>query len=151
MMQTVGETTPKENRETSGREKSLQNLRPAWPKGQSGNPAGRPKGSRNRLSEDYVDDLYEDWKDYGKSTIARVREKNPEIYLQVVSRLVPKDVKIEVPQLERIAHVIVDVATSEALDTTHTEPQAHSLAQFIKNQAVSEDEDAAPPMKSSDG
>lgn len=38
-----------------------------------------------------------------------MREDKPEIYLQVVSKLIPKDIKIEVPQLQRIAHVIVDV------------------------------------------
>lgn len=34
--------------------KSLQNLKPAWKKGESGNPEGRPEGSKSlktRLSE----------------------------------------------------------------------------------------------------
>ncbi len=29
-------------------EKSIENLKPAWKKGESGNPNGRPKGSLNR-------------------------------------------------------------------------------------------------------
>jgi Family of unknown function (DUF5681) len=29
--------------------------------GQSGNPAGRPKGSRNKLAEDFLSDAYQQW------------------------------------------------------------------------------------------
>src|SRR5262245_33082869 len=32
-----------------------------WKPGQSGNPAGRPKGSRNRLSEDFIRAFAEDF------------------------------------------------------------------------------------------
>jgi hypothetical protein len=33
--------------------------------GQSGNPAGRPRGSRNKLGEQFIADLYEDWIQHG--------------------------------------------------------------------------------------
>lgn len=36
------------NTDTTPIMSSLDNLKPAWEKGQSGNPNGRPKGSRNR-------------------------------------------------------------------------------------------------------
>src|SRR5260221_5404769 len=32
-----------------------------WKPGQSGNPAGRQKGSRNKLSQDFIDDAYAEW------------------------------------------------------------------------------------------
>jgi len=35
--------------------------------GQSGNPKGRPKGSRNKLSEDFFRDLCEAWQAMGKA------------------------------------------------------------------------------------
>ena len=31
-------------------ETKSENLRPGWKRGQSGNPRGRPKGSRNRIT-----------------------------------------------------------------------------------------------------
>jgi Family of unknown function (DUF5681) len=37
--------------------------------GQSGNPAGRPQGSRNKLSEDFFRDLYDAWQAFGKPAL----------------------------------------------------------------------------------
>ena len=38
-------------------------LLPPWKSGQSGNPAGRPKGSRNKLSEQFLEETYEVWQE----------------------------------------------------------------------------------------
>lgn len=60
-------------------------------KGQSGNPAGKPKGSRNKLSEDFLRDLHADWEEYGKQVLADTRAQNPAAYLKVVASLLPKE------------------------------------------------------------
>ncbi len=60
-----------------------------WAKGQSGNPAGRPKGSRDALSNAVYKLIAEDWAEHGAEVIAKVRENKPEQYLQVVARLMP--------------------------------------------------------------
>ena len=67
----------------------------AWKAGQSGNPAGRPKGSRNKLGEDFVRALQEDFTEHGKSVIATVRAEKPADYLKVVASLLPKQVEIK--------------------------------------------------------
>ena len=60
-----------------------------WKKGQSGNPAGRPKGAKDQLSRAVYQGMLEDWAEHGLEVIQKVREKKPELYLQAVIRLVP--------------------------------------------------------------
>ena len=40
-----------------------------WQKGESGNPAGRPKGARNQLSESVLEQLISHWEDNGRDAI----------------------------------------------------------------------------------
>ena len=86
--------------------------------GASGNPSGRPKGSRSKLSESYTQALYEDFQEHGVSVIEKVRKERQEVYLTCISKLIPKDIKLEIPQLNKIVHVIVDTPHSiNELDT----------------------------------
>ena len=41
---------------------------------QSGNPGGRPKGARNKLGEEFLAELYNDFEVNGKAAIERVRK-----------------------------------------------------------------------------
>jgi hypothetical protein len=61
--------------------------------GQSGNPAGRPRGSRNKLGEQFIADLYEDWIEHGAEVLADVRREKPADYLKVVASILPKEIK----------------------------------------------------------
>ena len=62
--------------------------------GESGNPRGRPNGSRNKLSDAFIADLHADWLAHGPEAITRVRETMPHVYLRVVvaiaNRAVPR-------------------------------------------------------------
>ena len=62
----------------------------AFKPGQSGNPAGRPKGSRNKLAEALLDDLYAEWQEQGRDAIKKMAEKNPGDFVKVVASTMPK-------------------------------------------------------------
>lgn len=62
--------------------------------GQSGNPVGRVKGSRNRLGEDFLTALHEDFQEHGVVAIREVRQNRPQDYLKVIASLLPKELKV---------------------------------------------------------
>jgi Family of unknown function (DUF5681) len=59
--------------------------------GTSGNPDGRPKGSRNKLTETFLDTVAKDFAENGAEAIARVRLEEPVMYLKMVRSLVPRE------------------------------------------------------------
>ena len=50
-----------------------------WQPGVSGNPAGRLRGSRNKLSEEVICALLRDFREHGQKAIAKVRRDQPGI------------------------------------------------------------------------
>lgn len=98
--------------------------------GQSGNPSGRPKGSRNKLSEFYLSALAEDFEEHGKSAIKEVRKTDPKAYLQIITVLIGKlPIEKNEPDGSLIANrkvmIVVDHGTDE-------EWEAKALAQQTK-------------------
>ncbi len=72
-------------------------LQPFQP-GQSGNPNGRPVAARQKLTEKFISDLSAHYAKEGANLIMRVSESNPEIIIQLIARLLPKDVAIQIQQ-----------------------------------------------------
>lgn len=70
--------------------------------GQSGNPNGRPKGARSRLSEAFLTALEEHWKDNGKDALVEALKKDPAGYVRVVASLLPKDVHVKHTIIEEL-------------------------------------------------
>jgi len=63
--------------------------------GQSGNPAGRPKGSRNRHSENFLNAFAQDFEQHGAAVSERVRKERPQDYLKVAASLLSKQMETE--------------------------------------------------------
>jgi hypothetical protein len=52
---------------------------------------GRPKGSRNKLTERFMDTIANDFAEHGAEAIAKVRIDDPATYLKIVGSLVPRE------------------------------------------------------------
>lgn len=73
------------------------------------NKGGRPKGSRHKLGEAFLQDMLNDWKANGVNAIEKVREQKPEQYLKVVASILPKDINVNVNEFE-------DATTDELIE-----------------------------------
>ena len=63
--------------------------------GQSGNPAGRPRGSKSKLSEDFWGDMHDAWQEGGQDAIKAMMREEPGRFVDCVARALPKDVNVK--------------------------------------------------------
>ena len=91
--------------------------------GQSGNPNGRPKGSRNQLGEDFISALQADFKEHGTDVIAEVRETKPSDYLKVVASILPREINVNKTALQELSDDelagILDAVRLQVLSGVH--------------------------------
>ena len=92
---------------------------PAAPKhldGNNANPRGRPKGSRNKISEEFISALCDDFEQHGVEVIEAVRTQRPADYLKIIASIVPKELNVSTSSLEDLS----DDDLSDILDTVRT-------------------------------
>jgi hypothetical protein len=89
-----------------------------WKPGQSGNPKGRPKGSRNKLSEEFFRDLCDAWQAFGKPALMSAAWTNPTDFVRMVAQLMPKDVEVAVTKIraERMSSAELEALISRCRD-----------------------------------
>lgn len=58
---------------------------------------GRPKGTRNKLSTAFLKALSDDFEANGEAVVAKIRESKPDVYLNVIGRLMPKLMELSGP------------------------------------------------------
>ncbi len=93
--------------------------------GQCATPSGRPKGARNKLTETFLEDVYEVWQEHGKQVLTTLAEKDPGKLATIVASLVPKDVHINfglgdqlAAMLEKMQESAPEVVNGEAVEIT---------------------------------
>lgn len=103
-----GESAPKKH----------HGLQPAWRPGQSGNPAGRPRGSRSKLAEAFLADLLADYQAHGRAAIQACRLKSPDVYLRIVGALLPREIEVHETK-HFVARLPAPCETTEEWEATH--------------------------------
>ena len=87
-----------------------------WKPGQSGNPKGRPKGSRSKLSELFIADPYESWKTLGPALLAAAWT-DPVAYVRVVASLMPRELEATVtPVTERMSDAQLEAIIARGIE-----------------------------------
>ena len=69
-----------------------------WPPGVSGNPNGRPVGSRTVFSQAFLKDLAEVWSDEGREAMVKTAKTNPTVFFATCARLIGPEVKLTIEQ-----------------------------------------------------
>jgi hypothetical protein len=68
----------------------------SWKPGQTGNPNGRPKGSRDTINEAFLKDLATIWRETGLEALRRACEERPAEFCRMTASLQPKDQNLKV-------------------------------------------------------
>lgn len=84
----------------SARGQQLEPFR--WKPGQSGNPKGRKKGSRNQFAEAFISDFLSDWEEYGSEAIRECRETRLDVYMATARAIIPKQMDVRVSEFEQL-------------------------------------------------
>jgi hypothetical protein len=73
---------------------------------------GRPRGSRNKLTERFLDTIANDFAEHGAEAIAKVRTDDPATYFKILGSLCPREI---IAQREWAAEVNTAEITDEEL------------------------------------
>jgi Family of unknown function (DUF5681) len=92
-----------------------------WKPGQTGNPAGRPKGTGHLLAESFKRDLVDEWKRRGADAL---KELTPYQLARLVVDALPRELLMQVEH----ATSPFDGMTSEELQQTLADVRAYRLA-----------------------
>ena len=79
--------------------------------GHPGGP-GRPKGSRNKLSQAFIDALCEDFTD-NPEVLAILRTENPAAYANVIAKIIPKELDIDMKADATVTKIVKEYVDSK--------------------------------------
>ncbi len=88
----------KQRKNTDGKAKRLANLKPPFPPGQSGNPAGRPQGTRNRST--VLKELLEQVLDF--TNPLTLRKESADLETQIMTALIARARRGDVTAIREI-------------------------------------------------
>lgn len=134
---------------TEGKQKKAhpgsENLKTFKP-GQSGNPKGRPKGSRNKLGEAFLKDFLAEWEKGGVEALERVRTYDPATFIKVAASILPKEININeenatlenflekfqtIEEIDAFIKGVTAIGTGDSSQTEENEAQVGSQSNIL--------------------
>jgi hypothetical protein len=82
----------------------------------SGNPSGRPLGSRHRIAEMLLRDLADEWEKSGPAVLQKLAVDEPATFAKIAYGVLPKDVLVRVEHDNSIS-LLSDEEIAAALET----------------------------------
>jgi hypothetical protein len=128
-------------------EETLRQQKPQlWKPGQSGNPAGRPKGSRNRLSELVFEKLLARLEGPdGDAMLDRIMQDEPAKLLAAIVALVPKQVDTDIDVKVRVTSSVDSLMTR--LDALAKRDREYEADRERAVKTIEHNADEASPVK----
>lgn len=83
-----------------------------WQPGQSGNPSGRPKGARNKLTTEFFEDFYAAWQAHGAKALENMAATSPRDFVRVAAMLMPKEFELKTPLDDMTDAELADLITA---------------------------------------
>jgi len=74
-----------------------------WQPGASPNPKGRPKGSRNKLGEEFLSDMLAVWNERGKEAIEATAKDHPDRFVSIVASILPKELNVNTNPTDKMS------------------------------------------------
>jgi hypothetical protein len=107
----------------------MSNMRPLLPRQstqfQRKNPGGgRPKGSKNKISEDFLQDFHAAWLTHGKATLEKMIAERPSEFVKIAASLIPKNFHIQQAVAEQ---PVISIAIDPLSDLTKRVENAGSM------------------------
>lgn len=102
------------------RERQLSGLKPFKP-GQSGNPNGRKKGSRNKLGEDFLSDALAAWNKHGPEALTAMATEEPAKFCSMIAGILPKELNVNHNEMAELSdeQLARGIAILEQLCASH--------------------------------
>jgi hypothetical protein len=78
------------------------------------NGGGRKLGGRNKLTTEFLDDLYAKWQEHGADVLERVIRDDPAAFLRTVAQIMPKEIDVNAGSdfdgMDNISDILAKVA-----------------------------------------
>ena len=91
-----------------------------WPPGVSGNPNGRPVGSRTVFSQSFLKDLASVWAERGRAAMEKTAIDQPGVFFATCARLIGPEVRADASRQSKHGGLAGDAGDRRGCETSYS-------------------------------